>query len=1585
MSAPSKIMLILLMFSSLGASAMQVKLEKTVLPVDKRQTLLKVSGFGRCALTAKSSQGAGLQLIDSMSGPGRIAGKIGQSDGRMDLILETGEYKIAAYCKHGSKEQVTLAARTFRELNQSLPFLVEFKTIETQLGDFEQASYWLEIKKRRYVAIEAAGRHLRDLRLWKDGNFLIDAALQSEDAEPQTGKPLGILRLVVKLNPGFYLLTAYGGLARPWSVSSEQHPLYIRYGIQSLPAVNRQVYTASPFGVDRWWVSEYSDYFHLELDRSDKAGLQVTNFDASRPFSTQGQQRLITKKSRVPAVELSVNRHAHLVTIQREPGKTYELTHFQINPNLRFTRDGHYLVTTIYSRKDQDEIDPTGILTIRKRNNLYKSKEKIMAAAVVEIGKSYGFQRRCNLQKTFSIYFKVMQACKYITRGQGPEARFLIEPFLLKKPKDYQSPSSKPSGAGWELEKGYYVLKVIPETKGILNFSILPASMKPDTKQSPRNNVSFPNLKLDSDFLYQLYLNQRPDLRAGLVLKKLPLKSSKPLVATASKIKSRKPLQKHPVLSKKTIYFNLGRKQRKTFLVKARPAGLFRLETTGLLKTSGNLRTRVIPSLERQTANGVGRNFLIQQYLRKGEFHLTVASQDDSKGHLGLKLIRTQLRDGGMLTPQIPARLTLNPGEGLLYNFQIKTKKKIHLKTLGLNRKFRVRLEDNQGWPLMRPGIEADITRTFEPGNYRYIILPTDNTVRVVTILEEIYKKPVYKGHGPFIINSPGIQHVWKESGQRIPDQWEFNLTAPAMTNIKLSPGMTAEVHTSGSPPLTLPLDQAWQELLPSGQVQIKVKSSLPNNLLPYSLKVDFIHLTPGQRKIITPPAEVLVSVATKGPVEFQSLGAIDTHASLYDAQGNLLLKNDDRPDDWNFYLTQTLEPGFYKLKVRGESRPITVTMDTPLENQGRPLIPPLGGIINLPANKMRNLQVQTSGPNRLLLINISAAVNISARLEDDRLVQKSLGKDICLRLVTGLTNCNLKLHSVDGSPAKIMLKVNEIFQTPFSEKKFINKGVLLKPKKGVQPLTAAANIALQSPGVFRVSQSLLWTSKHSMVTGDLIVAQTKRLWLLGKGKSLVKAQRIFLQEAPLNLNLPPGRSYIDLPTERPLLIRAVSTIGQPALSTPMTQKKGMATTVIFDPAIQKIMVWNALEPAHSLPVTITSHHFKTGDLQKADWGSTFLTMKLKQEQIYQLPAGPKRTILNLPAQSCAVMTKNNKIMEILVNRKQTTTITVENNARQIHFFNTGEQTQKAGLQITPLKAWGAITAKNIFRKNFVKSGVLRARVSLSAAEKKEGVKLEFLGEVQARVMETSGRMQVGRSMRIHNDAVLDIEHQTGFMALILEGDVHDPWIQGLEQDKNQLMISAAQTIKFKGPLQFGLDLKTRMGVHFNTNNPLMLRLSKRSGVTRTQILPYGGAFNFCATPDDGTKITLVPIHADSSGRAFVFFSDIINLGDGTGPEIRLGPSDSRFYRFNLKEDRTIGLGIRTSADLALCRLFDLNGHLLGRGMIQMPALQRGEYFIEVIIPADGLSVIVQPIIAGLNPPPSPPPEEIKKYLNLAQ
>ena len=92
---------------------------------------------------------------------------------------------------HGDRSasgEAKLDVRAFAERHAPRPpLLVELKPVAEELQDFEKPSWWLDVPEPRRVVIEAAGRSLADLRLWRDGTWLVDAEPEREVVQPASG------------------------------------------------------------------------------------------------------------------------------------------------------------------------------------------------------------------------------------------------------------------------------------------------------------------------------------------------------------------------------------------------------------------------------------------------------------------------------------------------------------------------------------------------------------------------------------------------------------------------------------------------------------------------------------------------------------------------------------------------------------------------------------------------------------------------------------------------------------------------------------------------------------------------------------------------------------------------------------------------------------------------------------------------------------------------------------------------------------------------------------------------------------------------------------------------------------------------------------------------------------------------------------------------------------------------------------------------------------------------------------------------------------------------------------------------------
>ncbi|HEY6320731.1 MAG TPA: hypothetical protein VJA16_04130, partial [Thermoanaerobaculia bacterium] len=316
-----------------AAAAGQARLGRTEVPAAGRQeTILSVERFGRYSVRAASRQGTAVRVIDRMAGELGAAGEAGRENGRIDLFLDRGDYQVVTESHVHGEGMAKLSVEPFRDAHDARdtrsasgrsaitapaagappgpgpersPELVERKLVTESLDDLRQLPYWLRLAERREVRLEAAGRNLADLRLWRDGSWLEDVEPSCGAIQPVTGQPLLRCEIAATLPAGLYLVTLYGGPSQPWSEDAAEHPLYLRWSYPLLADAGRRRYQVSPFGEDRFELPANVNYVRIELPQARPAWLTAGWASSGRLLSElagTGAATAEVKKNSVPPV-----------------------------------------------------------------------------------------------------------------------------------------------------------------------------------------------------------------------------------------------------------------------------------------------------------------------------------------------------------------------------------------------------------------------------------------------------------------------------------------------------------------------------------------------------------------------------------------------------------------------------------------------------------------------------------------------------------------------------------------------------------------------------------------------------------------------------------------------------------------------------------------------------------------------------------------------------------------------------------------------------------------------------------------------------------------------------------------------------------------------------------------------------------------------------------------------------------------------------------------------------------------------------------------------------------------------------------
>ena len=969
------------------------------------ETLLHISVPGRYSLQAQSDQGTKVEIVDRMAGPFAAAGSAGEWDGRLDLLLDKGTYKIRLRSHEEGVGTLKLTVHPFVEIDPSdkLLSLDSYQIESNVLEDLQQQSFWLHLKKRRILRLEAIGRNLKDCRLWRDGVWLEDIKPNFSTYEPVNGQPMRYAEFYHDLNPGVYRLTFYGGAALAWAGDSGEHPFSLRMGYRRLGSSGKQIVTLSPFGRDAYVAPAKTDFFQISRTDKKTTTLSVKRWRDKASRHGGVERTSITKESRNPwaAVQTRERERDKWVTVQGNPGDRIVLTHFRTDRQLSID-SGDYWISSLHSAEGQDAIDVTGIIS-------HPEQETPVDGQVLTVGLNTPLVTgKFNLLGDTSLFLKLEDAGTYVIEEDevsGARGRYRIEPFMVSRPRNYRSPPFQSPGKALELTQGFYKLSIRPdESKGILSFVLHQKDGSADDLQTAssfrKQSLLLPKVTLPQRRgQHTVRLNYRHNVITGLIVRSLPMDLSEPLpvilnpgqsVPVSINVRQRSTLvverdketpffldagerrltadlilspgahklhlkssgtettlftlktipaepsselrlsnlkdrleqpESFPQLTEeKPLYVNFERKHKQHFTLIVKAPSFYRLETSGRLATQLTVRTALTTQLFTKIENGIGRNALVQQYLRPGVYQITVQTQGRSRGRAGIHLRRTPLNLQGELTVGAIKKARLQPDVALRYTLTIDEPGRYHLQTLGLGKSFAYRLEDREEWPLTKPGHRDVVLQFSEPGTYHYYSLPSPVESTRITALTRMAEKQERIGKGPHPISfNETVKMMWREEEGRPPDIFTSEITAPVDVTIDLSGGMEGFIRLRGETGdgRIIAGGSAWKDTLQPGQYEIALKSANENNLLPYTLRMETSQLIPGLQQPVNPPADLTVRLGEPGIVDLFSFGPTDVKASLWDETGTqLLAQNDDMPNDWNFRISQRLAAGRYLLKL---------------------------------------------------------------------------------------------------------------------------------------------------------------------------------------------------------------------------------------------------------------------------------------------------------------------------------------------------------------------------------------------------------------------------------------------------------------------------------------------------------------------------------------------------------------------------------------------------------------------------------------------------------------------------------------------
>jgi len=1564
--------------------------------------------FGRYAFEAHSTIGTTLQLVDRMQGPGPIFGTAGETDGRIDTFLDRGQIRVLTHGPSDGRGEVRVSITPFERVGPALQ-LRHNEPVLTELEDRQERAWWVEADG--VVPFEAVGRSLGDLRLWRDGTWLVDATPRCTTVDPVEGQPMRRCTLTADLPAGLYQIVAYGGPPQPWANEASDAMLSLRWGAPVLPEAGRRYGRIGPTGMDFFQAPSTTTIAHLTLSEIAPVDLELRTHSLASLFDPIHPEAQIRDESRTPEATASATGSGpKTVVIRGTPGQRYTLDWFPGAPEFsRVHGQGEVLLTALSTARTADDLQPTGLL-FQEREEAGGRDEWVQTLGI-SLDAGVRFRQRFNLLGRAQIFVQLDEDADVSFKVTEGSATLLFERVFTTRPRDWVAQKGRPQEWSDHHKAGAYRLTIEPHKPGIIrlegqrnSWSDQASATVNGLKDLPLRPGFTTRVNLETANPMEFKLLNPPGIYAGYTVRELPLDPStpvpiplapgetfalpvavdtptelratgpdgeplplgglgvpssslslpagtfavqvinptdEPLIAVLGAVVPPTPLAPLPterldalrhfprLTDAEPLHTRLDRHEMATAQLEVASDGLYQLESTGLLATRGTLRSRVVTDLGTGSQNGVGRNFRVARYLRSGAYQITVQTEEQTRGHLGVELSPVKIHDGGLLEDGQLARATVPAFEGIAYRFEVAEPGTYTLRSVGQAQRFRCRLEDAQGWPVTRPDGPCDQSVDLQPGEYELRSLPATVDTRRLTSVTRQRAAQERSGHGPFALQlGQTAHHIWAEptgDGERPSDIWRFVLPAPAEVTVDPGEEMAGTLILDGETLTRLSPARPWTGTLEPGEYSLALRAARRGTGIEYAVRVSTEQLTVGQERNIRLPASIPLRVGAPGLVTVYSTGKADVRARLLGPDGEVLAANDDRPDDWNFRFSRWMQPGEWTLEVQGDSgaRSTVVHIEQPREEPG-PRLAPKRKPHHLETSAQTRAYPLKIGPTKQAIVAIAhASQNIGIALEQLtpdgwQSLGTAVGTDPTLlgRRTPG-HDARLRVWSLDGRSGPVELELSAS-----------------NPRSVVSGSST-------TPGLYRVVgdrtglQICPELGQPCRPAGP-VIAVSKRTVLFGRD---VQLRRADLSGDPVPVALSPRHTVIDTGLDGLVAAQIRSASADAALSLGEDGATALGQNGAMALGKSTLEVWGS-GVGRVRAVALKQQREPWG--REEPWSG-----EIPPRTALVLPIGSKLRSYALTLERGLLARSGAQAVWADTDALEATLL----GADTLVLANPTERPAMARVA-PPTEAPAPLVSGQPHEQHAATAGV--QLLDIAAADgtlHAAGAEIAYLG--------ADGQVARGSAVEIGSGGQATIHHGVGWHAVWSDSGGPGPWPA---TDAERLAIEPGVT-------------------HIEAEAPFAVRVGI-DGQERVEWRPSGGSVD--ALTCRGGALWVRPLGAESL-ETTVSTEAVESLEDGVGPEVLLGPGSAAWFRFELDHDGPIGFGVRASADRVRATLVSPDGAELAHGVVGRAELKAGTWYLRLSQPSDAPPVRARPAVAGLHPPDSGPPDEvIRTYLSTA-
>jgi hypothetical protein len=506
------------------------------IPAKGSQTaIVPVATWGRYSVQSRGDQPIAFSIADRRSGVICRDGDAGERNGRIDMFLDIGEYKITTQGPKNATASAVITATPFTYPSGSAPaYLVPCKENRLQLRDLEQHAFWFEATSDTTIYIEACGRYLEDVRLWRDGDWLLPTQSTRFIARPKAETPLSGIIVTATVPRGNYMIAAYGGKGREWATQSNDAPLYLQGFMETLDGNVTMAMTVSPKGYVRMNLSPSVRAVVVEAAERNLLYMDIPGSGSDSIFAKSATPRMMLTCGGSGTVKISGN-----------PGQSFTLQAIGSMNAIPCHDGGSWWVSSVHTGNFRDQLGASGAIigygdstTKDGRTIHYDSVFAVCADTISpdkEIAKRFNFLS----ESALTAYVWVESEGTHWVSPGGVGFSWKFKRYFTRTPPDYKEPELSEKSGSADLNRGLHILEIHPKKKGIASLVIQKTSMigsvfkagkelvsGPDDNRAwapQRPCVQFPSVKAQEKYCLAILLNDQSPELGGVDARQLPL------------------------------------------------------------------------------------------------------------------------------------------------------------------------------------------------------------------------------------------------------------------------------------------------------------------------------------------------------------------------------------------------------------------------------------------------------------------------------------------------------------------------------------------------------------------------------------------------------------------------------------------------------------------------------------------------------------------------------------------------------------------------------------------------------------------------------------------------------------------------------------------------------------------------------------------------------------------------------------------------------------------------------------------------------------------------------------------------------